>query len=606
MRTFSLLFLTLFLPWSTWAQKLRNEGVQGDSEQKKLDRERRRLNREKRSRNQKDNPKDEKKFDFVFDGTASFEGATNAYSNFIFGARPRDLFEGSIRALKTLILGGTVTAVSFLGIPAIATYSGGLGGFIAGGIAGPLLGLGLGFSTLVTSVVQFGSGLYQTPNAIRGVATGKVWDRDKREWIHYSLTNEYESLETIKRTSANDRPADSTLYDVLGVAPDATRGEVKRGYYKKAKDVHPDKNKDPGAEEQFLKLHSAYQTLSDDQKRADYDKWGHSSTGESGDFNFDSFVFFSVLFGSSEIVEGWTGQLKVASVVDLCVHFAKLGGDDKDNVFSMLQDAMAMMQSGRRQVEIAMTILTRIENYDRTSQASKEAFRESAIEEAQQMAAESGFGDVFLTIIGSALQLEASAQLGYDLGVAARAEKKYRRIASWVKFLYEGYGLGMTLKEEHASAAKEGEGAKLKVDNAAMTKVLPDVLKMAWTFNTLDISAALEAACWRLFVDESVSKVELRRRAEALQILSEEFLRTAKETKKETCEDTGASAEEFEALLGKAMHMATKQVRSRYIYLSSRSTHLSSRTAYLRNARALVLRRTFLHFCFRTYTYLQK
>jgi hypothetical protein len=63
-------------------------------------------------------------------------------------------------------------------------------------------------------------------------------------------------------------------------------------------------------------------------------------------------------------------------------------------------------------------------------------------------------------------------------------------------------------------------------------------------------------------VDQNVSPDERQRRAEALQILSEEFLRTAKETKNETCEDTGASAEELEEHITKALKMAMKQVRS--------------------------------------------
>lgn len=544
-----MLVLTLLLPWSTWAASHgQAEETNGDTPKKRADRERRRLNREKRDKQRHADVKDQYP-DFNFDATAySFESGNKAYSNFIFGARPRDVLEGSFRAFKTLIMGGIVTVVSFLGLPAAGTMSGGLKGFIMGGIAGSLLGLGVGLATLATSAFQVGNGLFQTPKAIHGMATGQVWDREQREWIYYSLTKEFESLETIRRTSGG--PADSTLYDLFDVAPDATRGEIKKGYYKKAKDVHPDKNKDPGAEEQFLKLHSAYQTLSDDQKRAEYDKWGKASTDESGgdNFQFDAFVFFSVLFGSSEVVEGYTGQLKVASVVDLLVHLAKLGGVDTENISSMLTDALAMMQPERRQVEIAMTILTRIENYDGTSQASKEAFRESAKEEAKRMAAESGFGDVFLTIIGSALKLEASAQMGYDLGVLSLAEKKINRIASWVHLLKQAYALVMKLKE--------GSGTEL--DNETVAKLLPDVLEMAWKFNTLDISAALEEACWRLFVDQTASQGERQRRAEALQILSVEFLRTAKETKNETCEDTGASALDLEAHLNKALSMAMK------------------------------------------------
>jgi hypothetical protein len=76
-------------------------------------------------------------------------------------------------------------------------------------------------------------------------------------------------------------------------------------------------------------------------------------------FRFDAFVFFSVLFGSSQVVEGYAGQLRVASAVYLLV--------DQDQLISTLKDVIAMLQPERRQVEIAMTILTRIENYNITS-----------------------------------------------------------------------------------------------------------------------------------------------------------------------------------------------------------------------------------------------
>jgi hypothetical protein len=64
------------------------------------------------------------------------------------------------------------------------------------------------------------------------------------------------------------------------------------------------------------------------------------------------------------------------------------------------------------------------------------------------MGAESAFGVMFVTIIGSALQLEASAQMGYDFGVASVSKKKHRRIAGWVKFLKQAYALGMTMLGE--------------------------------------------------------------------------------------------------------------------------------------------------------------
>ena len=59
-------------------------------------------------------------------------------------------------------------------------------------------------------------------------------------------------------------------YDRLGVSKDASQDEIKRAYRKMSKKYHPDINKEPGAEEKYKEVQEAYETLSDDQKRAAY------------------------------------------------------------------------------------------------------------------------------------------------------------------------------------------------------------------------------------------------------------------------------------------------------------------------------------------------
>ena len=67
-------------------------------------------------------------------------------------------------------------------------------------------------------------------------------------------------------------------YDVLGVNRDATEEEIKKSYRKLAMKHHPDRNPDnPKAEEQFKEAKEAYEMLSDDQKRAAYDQYGHAA-----------------------------------------------------------------------------------------------------------------------------------------------------------------------------------------------------------------------------------------------------------------------------------------------------------------------------------------
>ncbi len=67
-------------------------------------------------------------------------------------------------------------------------------------------------------------------------------------------------------------------YDVLGVAKDASAADIKSAFRKNAMKYHPDRNPDnPEAEQKFKSLGEAYEVLSDEQKRAAYDRFGHSA-----------------------------------------------------------------------------------------------------------------------------------------------------------------------------------------------------------------------------------------------------------------------------------------------------------------------------------------
>src|SRR6186713_939361 len=93
-------------------------------------------------------------------------------------------------------------------------------------------------------------------------------------------------------------------YEVLGVERNVAGEEIKRAYRKLAVKFHPDKNPDdPHAEEKFKELGEAYDVLSDPDKRAAYDRFGHAAFAQGGGAPrgggfHDPFDIFREVFGS--------------------------------------------------------------------------------------------------------------------------------------------------------------------------------------------------------------------------------------------------------------------------------------------------------------------
>lgn len=69
-------------------------------------------------------------------------------------------------------------------------------------------------------------------------------------------------------------------YEILDVSKDASKEEIKKSYRKKALKYHPDKNPDDkGAEQKFKEAAEAYEVLSNADKKARYDRFGHAGMG---------------------------------------------------------------------------------------------------------------------------------------------------------------------------------------------------------------------------------------------------------------------------------------------------------------------------------------
>jgi molecular chaperone DnaJ len=85
-------------------------------------------------------------------------------------------------------------------------------------------------------------------------------------------------------------------YEILGVTRSASDDELKKAYRRLAKQYHPDANKEQGAEARFIEVNEAYEILSDSQKRATYDRFGHAglNNGMGGASSYDFGGFSSI------------------------------------------------------------------------------------------------------------------------------------------------------------------------------------------------------------------------------------------------------------------------------------------------------------------------
>ena len=93
-------------------------------------------------------------------------------------------------------------------------------------------------------------------------------------------------------------------YDVLGVSKGASEEDIRKAFRKLALQYHPDRNKSPDASEKFKEINEAYQVLTNQEQRRNYDRFGHAGVGGNGGRGFDGFENFG---GFGDIFDAFFG-----------------------------------------------------------------------------------------------------------------------------------------------------------------------------------------------------------------------------------------------------------------------------------------------------------
>eukprot|EP00435_Cladocopium_sp_Y103_P075751 s140_g64.t1 len=451
---------------------------------------------------------------------------------------PRDVLGGLWSGIKCVLSGVLFGLVGVIAQPVEGAREGGVVGCFKGAGTGLLVGLFFSITGLCTGIFQAVRGVAATPKAICMAAQGWKWNSENGTWTEpkvYSLPEE--AAEFLDDDEDQDfqprrKVIDTYYYDQLGVECTASAKEIRRAYFQKSRQCHPDKTSDNDAKERFQAISEAYQVLSDPKRRQDYDTRGRCQEGF-----IDAKVFFSVLLGADALAP-YIGRLRITEM---------FGTDFCDSA----PEEEQQLNQTRRQVKLAVGLAQRLDQIrvDCNGRFIKEAKKEarSILESDPSLGrfiAEIAWvytnrAEWYLASLTSALgswSMGAVSSKAHGRGREASQKAHTAKLA--VKSFMQ---LRRIVKEadDKEKAAASTENAASVTHNPSVKSVheelpeyvssaLPTFMETFWSLSSHDITGTLDKVIERVLKDSSISTESRCDRARALRELGHALQETAK------------------------------------------------------------------------------
>jgi len=465
------------------------------------------------------------------------------------GRCPKDALDGfrcGLGTIATSIASGVGIAIKS---PVAGARKEGLRGFLRG-LDSSVGGLVFAMRGAACGVGQVGRGLANTPAALRARGDGRAWDLELEDWVDIHLADlEREVAADVSHDEDNRAVetvtvVDMELYNLLGVHPCVSVGDIRRAYYREARKCYPDsKDNADTSIDRFQMITNAYQILSDPVLRHSYDSEGQNNLPQQELVKVDTVTFFCLLFGSEQF-KPWIGEFHIASLVS---ELATLVGDEDDCqlVPELVGEPDSKVRKCQHQREVLCACHLRDVLARWVDARDREGFINSMRLEAQVLAG-AQFGPELLVTIGDMFKLRAGSYLASELigrcSIAKRVVSlKHTRVL--LKHRVDFYRSAVcSLRRvrkaravtKHSKCANDTRGAGTFEHRRALQAATDEMrmcfLDAAWKAVVTDIDCTVKGVSHKLLLDKSVPWQIRFRRAHALKRLADVFVEIGEAT----------------------------------------------------------------------------